>query len=109
MEKPSQRGVEKTHKFRVRKDQSLIIKNLEKELPGKRNLKFQAQTAQWFVVCSTLTVTLTINTQIMHMGKKKMGMGTVDLNILLNQLPHLSGRWVPGIPRVFHCGLPAPR
>ena len=28
-----------------------------------------------------------------------MGMGTVDLNILLNQLPHLSGRWVPRIQR----------
>ena len=26
-----------------------------------------------------------------------------------NQLPRLSGRWVPGIPRSFHCGQPAPR
>ena len=26
-----------------------------------------------------------------------------------NQLPRLSGRWVPGIPRGFHCGQPAPR
>ena len=26
-----------------------------------------------------------------------------------NQLPHLSGRWVPGIPRGFHSGQPAPR
>ena len=27
----------------------------------------------------------------------------------INQLPHLSGRRVPGIPRGFHCGQPAPR
>ena len=27
----------------------------------------------------------------------------------INQLPRLSGRWVPGIPRGFHCGQPAPR
>ena len=26
-----------------------------------------------------------------------------------SQLPRLSGRWVPGIPRGFHCGQPAPR
>ena len=26
-----------------------------------------------------------------------------------NQLPRLSGRWVPQIPRGFHCGAPAPR
>ena len=26
-----------------------------------------------------------------------------------NQLPRLSGRWVPGIPRGFYCGQPAPR
>ena len=26
-----------------------------------------------------------------------------------HQLPRLSGRWVPGIPRGFHCGQPAPR
>ena len=26
-----------------------------------------------------------------------------------NQLPRLSGRWVPGIPRGCHCGQPAPR
>ena len=26
-----------------------------------------------------------------------------------NQLPRLSGRWVPGTPRGFHCGQPAPR
>ena len=26
-----------------------------------------------------------------------------------NQLPYLSGRWVPGIPRGFHSGKPAPR
>ena len=25
-----------------------------------------------------------------------------------NQLPRLSGRWVPWIPRGFHCGQPAP-
>ena len=29
--------------------------------------------------------------------------------IQVNQLPRLSGRWVPGIPRGFHCGQPAPR
>ena len=28
---------------------------------------------------------------------------------LFNQLPRLRGRWVPGIPRSFHCGQPAPR
>ena len=29
--------------------------------------------------------------------------------LTVNQLPRLSGRWVPGIPRGFHCGQPAPR
>ena len=33
----SRRGKE-THKFRVRKDQILVIKKLEKGLPGKRSL-----------------------------------------------------------------------
>ena len=35
--------------------------------------------------------------------------GTCRLSLLINQLPRLSGRWVPGIPRGFHCGQPAPR
>ena len=26
------------------------------------------------------------------------------LKYIFNQLPRLSGRWVPGIPRGFHCG-----
>ena len=28
---------------------------------------------------------------------------------LFNQLPRLRGRWVPGLPRSFHSGQPAPR
>ena len=28
---------------------------------------------------------------------------------MVNQLPHLSGRWVPGLPGGFYCGQPAPR
>ena len=35
-------------------------------------------------------------------------MNTVTFN-QFNQLARLSGRWVPGIPRGFHCGQPAPR
>ena len=30
-------------------------------------------------------------------------------NQVVNQLPRLSARWVPGIPRGLHCGQPAPR
>ena len=29
--------------------------------------------------------------------------------LLFKRLPCLSGRWVLGIPRGFHCGQPAPR
>ena len=62
------------------------------------------------MVCSIIpTVTLIINTQIMHIGEKKNGDGDSGPKCLLNQLPRLSGRWVPGIPLGFHCGQPAPR
>ena len=33
----------------------------------------------------------------------------LELKCFINQLPRLSGRWVPGIPRGLHCGQPAPR
>ena len=45
----------------------------------------------------------------MHIGEKKNGDGDSGPKCLLNQLPRLSGRWVPGIPLGFHCGQPAPR
>ena len=41
--------------------------------------------------------------------KKKHGDGDSGPKYLLNQLPRLSGRWVPGIPGGFHCGQPALR
>ena len=45
-----------------------------------------------------------------HLTAKLVVVNLVKIHLTkFNQLPHLSGRWVPGIPRGFHSGQPAPR
>ena len=45
-----------------------------------------------------------------HLTAKFVVVNLVKLNLTtFNQLPLLSGRWVPGILKGVHCGQPAPR
>ena len=65
------------------------------------------------VLVNRLTATLVnrLTAKLMNrLTAKLVVVNLVKLHLTkFNQLPRLSGRWVPGITRGFHCGQRAPR
>ena len=68
-----------------------VVKNAELEDFGN-----DAGGQNWSIICCQDRVIL---------SKQWRKISTFSVN----QLPCLSGRWVPGIPRGFHCEQPSPR
>ena len=60
--------------------------------------------------CEIMTVREKKKGRCMHTAKGMLQRCVLSyIKSSINQLPRLSGGWVPGIPRGFHCGQPAPR
>ena len=85
-----------------------FLKDHSQPLPFSMPLKLLIFACDCFTVSC---VTESVGTVIILISFRVISFSVLcsEFNMIFNQVPRLSGRRVPGIPRGFHCGQPAPR